>query len=36
MDSQSWLVEVMAIGKSGEAEGPVGVKGGGWNGMIVN
>ena len=26
---------VVAVGESGEAAGPVGVNGGGWNGMIV-
>ena len=25
----------MAVGESGEAAGPVGLNGGGWNGMIV-
>ena len=33
--SRSWLVAVVAVGESGEAAGPVGVDGGGWNGTIV-
>ena len=33
---RSWLVAVVAVGKSSEVAGPVGVdSGGGWNGTIV-